>query len=264
MIDILNDTNTLKILEDDQTTALEAKLIKKLIQLKTRNFITEKEYQLYRPNDSQHRRLYGLPKVHKLSVPLRPIISAISTFNYKFTKFQVSKLECLRKSGTIIPNTLSLVEELCVLKIDTSQVKMVSFNITSLFTKVPLDRTIQIILDKAYGKEHTCTYNNERIVDWCSKCKNRAEMKELLESSTKKSNFIFSNKIYSQVNGVAMGSPLGPLLAGIYINYLEEKLMPQLRRNGVICWKRSVDDAFVLIDEDADINNLINILNQFI
>ena len=42
-------------------------------------------------------------------------------------------------------------------------------------------------------------------------------MKEFLLLCTKKVHFIFNGKIYMQVDGVAMGSPLGPVLAGLYI-----------------------------------------------
>ncbi|CAF2109929.1 unnamed protein product [Rotaria magnacalcarata] len=60
-----------------------------------------------------------------------------------------------------------------------------------------------------------------------------------------------------------MGSPLGPLLADIYINYLESKLKRRLEENGVLYWKRFVDDCFVLVNENTDIKKLLDILNSF-
>ena len=35
--------------------------------------------------------------------------------------------------------------------------------------------------------------------------------------------FSFNNEIYKQIGGVAMGSPLGPILANIFVGYLEYK-----------------------------------------
>lgn len=84
-------------------------------------------------------------------------------------------------------------------------------------------------------------------IDWCQNCKNRFEMKFLLDISTKDTNFIFNNKIFSQVDGIAMGSPLGPVFADIFVNHLEEKLMPILTSNGVLFWRRFVDDTFVIL-----------------
>ena len=126
---------------------------------------------------------------------------------------------------------------------------MISFDITSLFTNVPLTRTIQIILERLYGPEYICTYSDKRREEWCNKCKNRFEMKYLLETCTSDTNFNCNNKIYSQINAVAMGSSVGPLFADIYVNYLESKLMSRLKRNGILFWKRFVDDNFVIIKQ---------------
>ncbi len=153
--------------------------------------------------------------------------------------------------------------ELLTLKFDDSQVKMMSFDITILFTKVPPDRTIEIILDKLYGLQHTCTYSDKKRDNWCSKCKNRFEMKYLLETSTKETNFIFNDKIYSQINGVAVGSPHGNLFADIYVNYLEDKLLPRLKKHGLLYWRRFVNDTFAITHNDANVNKILDIFDSF-
>ena len=141
--------------------------------------------------------------------------------------------------------------------------RMISFDNVSLFTRVPLSRTIDIILDKMYGPPHTCLFSNGKQENWCNKCQQRYELKCLLEISTKESHFMFNGKMYCQKKGIAMGSPLGPLFADIYVNYLESRLKHRLERNGVIYWRRFADDCFILIDKDADINRLLEILNSF-
>ena len=175
----------------------------------------------------------------------------------------IKRLNHLRKNDLIITNTFDFVSKLHSLPMDPTQVRIVSFDIGSLFTKVPLTRTIQLILEKIYGREHTCTYRSKKHTEWCENCKNRIEMKWLLEISTQESHFIYNGKVYSQINGIAMGSPLGPLFADMYINYLESKLMPRLKRNGVLFWRRFVDDTFVILDKDANVDNVIEILNSF-
>ena len=224
--------NTFKIVESDETLAQEDRLIRKLKQLKTDGFITEKECKFCRSTSSQPARIYGLQKIHKIEIPLRPIVSSVGTFNYKLAKLLANKLDHLRKTDTIIKNGFTFVDELLSLKFDNFEIKRISFDISNLFTNVPLHRTIQIILDKRYRLEHTCTYSDKKRNDWCSKCKNRFEMKYLLEAATKGTNFIFNSRNYTQINGVTMGSPLGPSFADIYVNYLEEKLMSQLKNNG--------------------------------
>ncbi|CAF1345844.1 unnamed protein product [Adineta ricciae] len=252
-----------EIVEVDETIAQEDKLIRKLKQLRNEGFITEKEFNFCRPRGSQPARIYGLPKVHKAGAPLRPIVSASDTFNYKLAKLLTRQLDHLRKSDSIIKDTFTFVDELRTLKFDNSRIKLISFDITSLFTKVPLNRTIQLILDKMYGPEHTCTYSDLKRDDWCIVCKNRYEMRYLLETTTKETNFIFNDKIYSQTNGIAMGSPLGPLFADIYVNYLEERLLPRLKRNGLLYWKRYVDDTFAIVEKHANVEKIVDILNSF-
>ncbi|CAF1407553.1 unnamed protein product [Rotaria sp. Silwood1] len=238
-------------------------LIRKLKQLKNNGFITEKEYNFCRPTGSQPARIYGLPKIHKIGAPLRPIVSASGTFNCNLAKLLANKLDHLRKNGTIITNTFAFVDELLALEFDNSQIKMVSLDITSLFTNVPLQHTIQIFLDKLYGPEHTCTYSDKKRDDWYQKCKNRFEMKYLLDTSTQDTNFIFNNKIYSQINGVAMGSPLGPVFADIYVNYLENKLMSHADLNKIIDILNSFDNCIVFTCEE-EVNNSLPFLDIYI
>ena len=53
-------------------------------------------------------------------------------------------------------------------------------------------------------------------------------LKELLYLCTKQLHFTCNNNFYIQCDGVAMGSPLGPLLANIFLTSLEEDLIPTL------------------------------------
>ena len=64
----------------------------------------------------------------------------------------------------------------------------------------------------------------------------KQEMKELLILCTKKVHFIFSNKIYIEVNNVAMRSTLSPVLANIFMAKLETSVIPNLN-DKVKLWK---------------------------
>ena len=64
----------------------------------------------------------------------------------------------------------------------------------------------------------------------------KQEIRELLILCTKKVHFIFSNKIYIEVNNVAMRSTLSPVLANIFMAKLETSVIPNLN-DKVKLWK---------------------------
>lgn len=263
MEQILNQTGTFKKLEQDPTLKKEVMLQRKLLNLKNSGFITEVEYRFARPVGSQPGKAYGLPKIHKVGVPVRPIISTCNTYNYKLSKLLAKKLKHLRTNDTIVNDTFKFVNELNNKIIKDEKIKMISFDVISLFTKIPLEQTTELILDRMYGPQHICQRKLKKQTDWCNTCKNRNELKQLLLICTKDSHFIFNGNIYSQQEGIAMGSPLGPLYADVYMNYVAHELKEKLISNGMIYYKRFVDDSFVLIKENADTNKLLSILNSF-
>ena len=92
--------------------------------------------------------------------------------------------------------------------------QMVSFDVKSLFTNVPLDRTIQLVLKRIYEKHEVST--NVTVL----------ETKEMLILCAKNVYFFSNEEFYKQTDGVAMGLPLGPLLAYIFMIELENNIVP--------------------------------------
>ena len=82
---------------------------------------------------------------------------------------------------------------------------MSSLDITSLFTNIPLDETINICLNESFDKKQ-CVSNLDR-----------ASFEKLLLLAIKESFLIFDKTFYKQLDGVAMGSPLGPTLANSFL-----------------------------------------------
>ena len=92
-----------------------------------------------------------------------------------------------------------------------SSYKMTSFDVSPLFPMVPLDCTIDLTLKRIYDHKEIETKSS------------RKDMKNLYILCTKNVHFTFGNNISEQKDVVAMGSPLGPVLAGIF--------MVQFRKN---------------------------------
>ena len=123
----------------------------------------------------------------------------------------------------------------------------ISFDVTSLFTNVPLNRTIKIILKRVY---------EEKLVKTNLK-------KKLIKDSCSKTAFMFNGKIYKQIDGVSMGSSLGPVLANVIMTEFEKIIVNKLITDGIIkFYIRYVDDTLVLAKE-KDIVNTMKEFNSF-
>ena len=124
---------------------------------------------------------------------------------------------------------------------------MCLFDVSSLFTNVPLDETIAICADTLYN-----------IPD-SQPCIPKEVFVELLHSATSTVEFSFDNTIYRQIDGVAMGSPLGPALANIFVGYYEEKLFSEISKSAV--YFRYVDDTFVIFQNEKESDEFLIRLN---
>ena len=91
--ELLKDTSTYRKLQKDPTPTQESKISRKLISLHNGKEIMAKLYNRLRSSGSQLPRIYGLPKIHKESVPLRPIVSCIGSPSYQLSKSIISPLE---------------------------------------------------------------------------------------------------------------------------------------------------------------------------
>ena len=126
---------------------------------------------------------------------------------------------------------------------------LVSFDVKSLFTYVPLDETIENIFNRIYDK-------NEISTDIM-----KNETKELLNLCTKSVHFTFDGNIYVQNDSVAMGLPLGPVLVNIFMVELERSVIPTLM-DKMKCWTRYADDTLCHIKADS-IDYVLKMLNGF-
>ena len=211
---ILADTSKFQLLNEDpvKVTLQRENQVKSLLKkLKAENALSEKNYNELYPTGSRIGILYGLPKIHKPSMPLRPILSSVNHYSYKLAKFFIPLLTPLTTNPFIITDSFSFVQELLNSDIDSRNVFMASFDVVSLFTNIPVNETIGIISNALFS-DHQFFHGF-----------NRSEFEKLLSLSVKNCHFIFNGRLYQQVDGVAMGSPLGPLFANIFMSFHEQK-----------------------------------------
>ena len=253
MENILSDSSKFVEVGDPQYNLIfkaEDKINRTIKQLKDKGMLSEQEYQSLYSSGSSFGVLYGLPKVHKSNLPLRPILAAYNSPNYPLAKFLVPLLSHLTNNQFTLQNSAKFIPEILE---QNSNSYMVSYDVESLFTNVPLGETIDIILNKLFPTQNTLFHGFDV-----------ESFRKLLELSVNDTHFVFNNRLYKQVDGMSMGSPLGPCFANIFMCQLEESFLSQCPESfRPIFYKRYVDDTFLLFNDKAHANMFLNYINTF-
>ena len=117
----------------------------------------------------------------------------------------VKKVDALLQlfSTNCILDSFTFVENLRNFQFPTSSQFLCSFDISNLFTSIPLQETIEICANTLYDDNLVPPpFPREIFI-------------EPMQTATSSVKFSFNDTIYRQTDGVAMGPPLGPVLANI-------------------------------------------------
>ena len=181
---------------------------------------------------------------------MRPILSSSGSFNHECARWLSQSLANLRQHPTNISDTFTFLSKIS--NHSFANQTMVSFDVKSLFINIPLSFTLNLILESIYV-DNTTEWNGL----------NKSRLLKLLSWSTKNTTFQFNNKFYKQLDGVAMGSPIGPLLADVLMNYVIDKAIertPLDYQPKFFC--RYVDDCFATFTNTSSIEIFLRNLNS--
>ena len=87
---------------------------------------------------------------------------------------------------------------------------MVSFDVESLFTNIPLIESINLAVDYIMKGNPDIKLGRENLA-------------KLFFFATAQTHFSFLGNFYDQIDGVAMGSPLAPVLANLFMGHQEKR-----------------------------------------
>ena len=200
------------------------------------NKITVPVYRQLKCDKSVTPKIYGLPKLHKSGIPLRPIVSFIGAPTYQLSKFLVNVLSPLLTYDFSINNSKHFVQRINEIQCDDNNF-LVSFDVKSLFTCIPVPDVLKIIENLLLNDAVLAERTKLSVADIMS------ALKLCLHSTI----FTFKNVLYRQICWAPMGSCISPVVANIFMEYIERQALASFRKPPKI-WIRYVDDIFCIIN----------------
>ena len=245
---LLSDMQTYQPLQSDPSSACERKLKSILSRMKDRT--PDSIYRVINTTDGNTPRLYGIPKLHKPGVPMRPIVSFIGSPTYQLSKYLCHILSPLVGNTTHhLRNTEDWTKLASTLKL-TPQEEMVSFDVVSLFTSVPTDIAVSTALKRL--EDHETLRERTQLTP--------KEIASLLSFCLGATELQFQGRFYRQIHGTAMGSPVSVVIADLVMEELESKALSSYHSPPRV-FKRYVDDTVCIIAKDQ-INSFHSHLNR--
>ena len=233
---LVNDKQTYQVLKRDPTPALQRKLNSKLLDLKKTDAIDIQRYNRLRCRVPQPPKLYGLPKLHKPNIPMRPIVSFCGSPTYQLSKYLTTVLKPLTdESRHKLQSTENFIDAIKTVQVPDDY-KLVSFDVKSLFTSIPL----QLALDCTETAINNSTIELPLPTD---------DLMDLLNLCLTSTYFQYNGKHYKQLHGTAMGSPVSVVVAEIVMQNIEELALATYKRT-LPLWLRYVDDTFTAVHKD--------------
>ncbi|XP_076455782.1 uncharacterized protein LOC143290313 [Babylonia areolata] len=197
---LLQDKKTYQQLSKDPTSKYTARLTKLLQGLQKSGELSLEQYRRLYPSATDVPKFYRLSKVHKRDVPLRPTVASRGSLMCETARFVADILTPLvGKTEHCIANSADLVKKLS--------------KFPRLFTSVPVKGSIDIIRRRLQDDNSLQQRTNLSVEHIC----------DLLSCYLNTTYFTFEGQFCQQTEGAAMGSPVSPIVANLFMEDFQEK-----------------------------------------
>ncbi|XP_018368045.1 PREDICTED: uncharacterized protein LOC108764350 [Trachymyrmex cornetzi] len=245
---ILSDEETYLKITKNPSSKINNGLRTLLTRWKKSKFISDLTYKKLYCSDGNLPRAYGSPKVHKPDCPFRIIVSAVDSTLYDLAAFLHRLIvESVPEAPSHVNNSYDLIEKLKSIKIKSGY-SLVSLDVVSLFTNVPIDLVMEALSNRWRYIEKKCKITKEEFL----------KAVHLILDST---YFTFDDQTYKQTFGTPMGSPLSPIIADLVMQDLESRVLSTIKFP-LLFYYRYVDDI-VLCVPTSEVEDILNRFNSF-
>lgn len=215
-MNILADDSYYKLINRDPTNSLQQKANKIVSALKKQGYINDEQSKKMMIYNSRPARFYGLPKVHKSQLALRPIISAVSCPNSGISSYVTEILTKAydKNNDYYVADSFEFSNYINDMQLPQSHV-LVSLDVVSLFSNIPTELAIKCISDKWDLVSEHCQLPKDTFL-------------ELLQFVFNSTVFTFNGQFYQQIFGVSMGSDVSPIVAQWVMDYIVTEAIKKL------------------------------------
>jgi hypothetical protein len=201
-----------------------------------------------RTDDWKIPQFYGLPKIHKVPLKIRPIVPNHSWITSKVSKWLDKKLQPLvHKYNWVVKGTKDVIERLENVYLDSSNIQLVAADVESLYTNIDLSEGLRKVKTLLLQNNITCP---NLII-------------ELLEWVLYNNYFQYRGIGYKQIKGTAMGSNVAPCFANLFLIFHELQWKNKLKDKWPKVYFRFLDDIFFIWEHnEADLQDFKRVLNN--
>jgi hypothetical protein len=206
----------------------------------------------YKTSNSCFANIRGLIKTHKMDedlLQIRPIVNTRGSPTHKLSFLMFHILQPLHKTLKYqINSSSSMVESL---KLIPREVLLeykypISLDIKSMYTSIPVHEAIEVVKSRI-------TQENFDLLNMSPD-----DIGCILKSIFDNSYVSFRGKIYKQICGLPMGGKISGLLASLFIDNLERRLVQNIDAVG---YHRYVDDIFMLVKNEQAAEQVLQCFN---
>ena len=131
----------------DPTSRMKKRISTALNDCEQKGYITTKQRMHLAHQFSSSPQIYGLPKVDKVGVPLRPIVAAIGSPPHLLAK-ELTRIRSplAGKGPSHVRNSANFVQRIRQTPLAETDI-VISFDVVSLFTNVPVDEALLVIAE---------------------------------------------------------------------------------------------------------------------